>query len=94
MRLAKRWPPALHVLVTDVGDSAALVSEAGRAVSPRHPAALALAWEDMLGMSTAERAELGARARTRVAQIADLDTMAGRFADLWAGMASGSRSAG
>lgn len=49
-------------VVTDVGDSATIVGNAGLIVPPRDPAALASALTMMLSMSLKERNELGTRA--------------------------------
>ncbi|MCC6313921.1 MAG: glycosyltransferase, partial [Thermomicrobiales bacterium] len=54
-------------VVTDVGDSARLVGDAGRVVPPRDAAALAGAWLDVLALPPAAGAALGARARDRIA---------------------------
>lgn len=53
-------------VVTDVGDCAHLVGEAGVGVPPRDPAALGAAIARLLNLSEAERAEMGAKGRARV----------------------------
>jgi glycosyltransferase involved in cell wall biosynthesis len=79
-------------VVTDVGDSADLVGRTGRSVPPRDPYALARAWEELLRLPRGERSELGALARRRVAEVANLDVMVRRFAELWSGLAASGRS--
>jgi glycosyltransferase involved in cell wall biosynthesis len=53
-------------VVTDVGDSAAVVGDSGRVVSPREPAAIAAAILDLARMGATARAALGGRARARI----------------------------
>jgi glycosyltransferase involved in cell wall biosynthesis len=69
--------------VTDVGDSARIVGDAGRVVPRRAPAALAQAWSDLLSLSVDERLELGQRARQRIAENFSLDKMAAAYAQLY-----------
>jgi glycosyltransferase involved in cell wall biosynthesis len=69
--------------VTDVGDSAYLVGDTGRVVPPRQPAALAAAWEGLLGLAPDERERLGARARRRVLDRFSLERMADAYAQLY-----------
>jgi glycosyltransferase involved in cell wall biosynthesis len=54
--------------VTDVGDSAYIVGDAGRVVSPGDMVGLAAALEDLLSLSLAKRTALGERTRARVAE--------------------------
>ncbi len=66
--IAEAMACAVPCVVTDVGVSAELVGETGRAVPPDDAAAMARAWADLLEMPVAERVALGARARERVVQ--------------------------
>lgn len=54
--------------VTDVGDSAYIVGDAGRVVSPGDMAGLAAALEDLLSLPFVQRIALGEHARARVAE--------------------------
>ncbi len=62
-------------VVTDVGDAAVIVGEAGLAVSPRDPEALCKAWCVALAWTAEERAARGRRARERVAAQFTVDRM-------------------
>jgi glycosyltransferase involved in cell wall biosynthesis len=53
-------------VVTDVGDSALIVGDAGVTVPPRDPAALANGWRKLLDLSPDAFADLRAKARSRV----------------------------
>lgn len=54
--------------VTDVGDSAYIVGDAGRVVSPGDMAGLAAALEDLLSLPLVKRTALSERARARVSE--------------------------
>jgi glycosyltransferase involved in cell wall biosynthesis len=53
-------------VVTDVGDAAFLVGNAGRAVPPGDPKLLARQWSDFIDMGRVKRLEMGAVSRERV----------------------------
>jgi glycosyltransferase involved in cell wall biosynthesis len=57
---------AVPCVVTDVGDSLWLVGDAGRAVRPQDPQALAAAWKSVIELGPEGRNDLGAAARARV----------------------------
>jgi len=78
--------------VTDVGDSAALVGEAGRVVPPRDAQALAGAIRELLDLSKEERRALGRAARTRIEERFSIQSVAARYHALYRGLAGeGSR---
>jgi glycosyltransferase involved in cell wall biosynthesis len=69
--------------VTDVGDSAQIVGETGKVVPPSDPQALAEAWEALIRMDPAARAELGVAARRRIQEYYSLETMVSRYRSLY-----------
>jgi glycosyltransferase involved in cell wall biosynthesis len=70
-------------VVTDVGDSAAIVGDTGCVVQPRDPQALAHALSALLEKAAAVRQTLGARARQRVIDLFALDTIVRRYEELY-----------
>jgi glycosyltransferase involved in cell wall biosynthesis len=77
-------------VVTDVGDSAFLVGDAGRVVPPRDPAALARALEDLIRMGPDARARLGDAARQRIEAQFGLARIASEYADVYRRVAGAS----
>ena len=73
-------------VVTDVGDSADVVGEAGRVVPPRDPAALARAWEELLALEESERCSLGLQGRARVQARFSLSQVAAEYERLYGGI--------
>lgn len=70
-------------VVTDVGDAAEVVGDAGAAVPPRNSRALAMALRSILAMRPAERAELSRKARQRVLDRYGLGAVVRRYADIY-----------
>jgi glycosyltransferase involved in cell wall biosynthesis len=70
-------------VVTDVGDSAYIVGSTGVAVPPRNPAALAEAWEHMLGLGQEQLIQGGVAARQRVQDHFDLPQNVDRYQTLF-----------
>ena len=66
-------------VVTDVGDSAWIVGETGRVVSPRNPKALCSAWLELVEMGPAARRKLGARARQRTKDQFSIEKIVRRY---------------
>lgn len=75
-------------VVTDVGDSALIVGETGRVVSPRNPEALADAWYELLTMGWDERARLGLAARRRVEEHFSLSNAVAKYEVLYTELAT------
>jgi len=74
--------------VTDVGDSAFLVGDAGRAAPPRNPLALAKAMEDLIDLGADGRRRLGEAARRRVETHFNLPDIARRYETLYKELAT------
>jgi glycosyltransferase involved in cell wall biosynthesis len=70
-------------VVTDVGDSAYLVGDAGLTVPPRNPEALAIAIGQLIDAGSAKREELGMAARRRIESEFSLPKVARRYEDLY-----------
>jgi glycosyltransferase involved in cell wall biosynthesis len=70
-------------VVTDLGDCAYLVGEAGRVVPPRDPRALAAAWEGLVDLGPEGRRRLGALARERIARNFGLERIAAEYAAVY-----------
>ena len=66
-------------VVTNVGDSALIVGEAGRVVPPRNPDALAAAWRELIEVGPRVRRHLGIAARRRVKQHFGLPAIVERY---------------
>ena len=69
-------------VVTDAGDSALLVGDAGCVVPTCDPEALAAAWAE-IAMSVSERQRLGVAARRRVENLFNLSSVVRRYQDLY-----------
>jgi len=70
-------------VVTDVGDSALIVRDTGKVVSPRDPAALAAAWRDLIDQGEDARFRLGEAARRHIEENFSLSVIAGRYENLY-----------
>jgi glycosyltransferase involved in cell wall biosynthesis len=70
-------------VVTDVGDSCAIVGKTGQVVQPSQPEALAAAVLDMLMLSEEERHSLGNAARARVAAEYNLTSISQQYMQLF-----------
>lgn len=75
-------------VVTDTGDCAAIVGDAGVVVPPGDGAALARALPEMLRRPAHERSAMGARGRTRIAADYTLAACTARYAALYAKLAT------
>ena len=66
-------------VVTDVGDSAFLVSDTGKVVPSMNPEALAEGWQQMIDLGEMGRRQLGAAARRRIKEHFDLSVIVARY---------------
>jgi glycosyltransferase involved in cell wall biosynthesis len=69
--------------VTDVGDSASIVADTGRVVSPGDMPSLAAAINDLLALEATQRTSLGCRARARVEEHFEIGRIVRRFEDYY-----------
>jgi glycosyltransferase involved in cell wall biosynthesis len=76
-------------VVTEVGDAARVVGQAGSVVARRDPAALAAAVGRWLASTEAERRTLAAAARQRIVAEFSADAMVARTADLYRDLVAG-----
>lgn len=79
-------------VVTDVGDSAKVLGDCGRVVSPGNSAALAQAISELLRMPVETRRGLGLRARQRVIDEYSISAVAARYEALYEALAGSKRA--
>jgi glycosyltransferase involved in cell wall biosynthesis len=77
-------------VVTDVGESAAIVDSTGRVVPPHDAQGLAKACLQVLEMSSDDRRDLGHRARSRIMNHFSLDAVVAAYIRLYGSVAGGS----
>ena len=65
--------------VTDVGDSARIVDNTGRVVSPRDAEALANAWKELIEVGIEGREALGRAARARIIESFSLESVVAKY---------------
>jgi len=74
---------AVPCVVTDVGDSAAVLGSAGRVVKPGEVLELASALEELLALAPERRRRLGEEGRGRIEKEFSADRVYPRHVDLW-----------
>jgi glycosyltransferase involved in cell wall biosynthesis len=82
LTIAEAMSCGLPCVVTNVGDSAAIVGATGRVVPANAPAALAGAIRRVADLSGDARAEIGAQARQRIVENFAIAGVARRYADI------------
>jgi glycosyltransferase involved in cell wall biosynthesis len=80
-------------VVTDVGDSAAVIDDTGVSVVPRDPSALAAGITRLIELGPGKRAELGSRARARAIEAFSLDAVVRQYEALYRQLYDERRSA-
>jgi glycosyltransferase involved in cell wall biosynthesis len=74
---------AVPCVVTDVGDSAWIVSNTGKVVPPKNAEALATAWKELIALDGEERETLGKSARARIVEFFSLDSVVTQYHKLY-----------
>lgn len=69
--------------VTDVGDSAWIVGDAGQVVPPGNSEALANAWKELIDLGSEGRKNLGKVARARIIEHFSLDSITAKYEALY-----------
>jgi glycosyltransferase involved in cell wall biosynthesis len=75
-------------VVTDVGDSALIVGNTGKVVSPSDPVGLAQAWRELIEAGPDVRRRLGTAARRRVEQNFALPAIVNRYQAVYESLVS------
>ena len=70
-------------VVTDIGDSASIVGDTGKVVSPKNPQALANGWKKLILLGAEGRKALGVKARQKVIEHYSLDTVVAQYENLY-----------
>ena len=78
-------------VVTDVGDSAVIVGDAGRVVPPKDSNALAAGWASILDLNQERRNALSAAARQRIVEHYSLANIVAQYEALYMDLAGGGR---
>lgn len=73
-------------VVTDVGDSAVIVGNAGKVVSPKDPQALAAAWNDLINMEPKYRRQMGLASRRRIEEHYSLPAIVAQYVNVYKGV--------
>ncbi|MCL1467425.1 glycosyltransferase [Argonema galeatum] len=70
-------------VVTDVGDSAWIVSNTGRVVPPQNSEALANAWQELIELGSEARENLGQAARNRIIESFSLESVVKKYENIY-----------
>ncbi len=81
-------------VVTQVGDSSAIVGDTGKVVPPQRPELLAQAWRELLESGAGVRRRLGTAARERVAKHYGLPALVEQYEALYRTIAQEARGLG
>jgi glycosyltransferase involved in cell wall biosynthesis len=81
--VAEAMACGIPCVVTNVGDSAWVVSDTGKVVRPRDPKALARAWEELILLGKEGRQQLGLAARQRIQDHFDLRKIVAQYENFY-----------
>lgn len=70
-------------VVTDIGDSGAVVGDLGKVVPPRNSQAIADAWQELIDLGSAGRSELGVKARQKIIELYSLESVVAKYESLY-----------
>ena len=70
-------------VVTDIGDSASIVGDTGKVVSPKNPQALANGWKNLILLGAEGRKTLGIKARQKVIEHYSRDKVVAQYEHLY-----------
>ena len=73
-------------VVSDVGDSALIVGDAGLVIKPADPFELCHAWESLLQFEDRDLKRLGEKARNRIFELFDIRSITNRFEGFYRGL--------
>jgi glycosyltransferase involved in cell wall biosynthesis len=92
MVLGEAMSAGIPCVVTDVGDSAAMVGDTGRVVPPRDSQALAQGWRELIELGPEGRAQLGQAARSRVMESFSLDAIVAQYEEVYESVLASSKA--
>ena len=75
-------------VVTDIGDSAWIIGDTGKAVPPKNPEALAQAWQEIIDLDASKREEKSKAARNRIVEKFALDSIVNRYENIYQSVVS------
>nr|WP_279239674.1 glycosyltransferase [Scytonema sp. UIC 10036] len=83
MILGEAMACGVPCVVTDVGDSAWIVSNTGRVVPPKNPEALAHAWKELIELDSEAREAIKKAARDRIITSFSLESVVTEYENLY-----------
>jgi len=86
MSLCEAMASGTPCVATNVGDTAALIGDAGLVVEPKNPQALADAWQKILELQTVEYDVLACQARQRILGFYNLADMVNQYKSIYQGL--------
>ena len=78
----------ISCVVTDIGDSAWIIGDTGKAVPPKNPQALAQAWQEAIDLDPSKRAQKSQAARNRIVEKFALDSIVNQYENIYQNIVS------